>query len=231
MIHLKRIIRYLSMVFYSKIIYFKLRVKIHPTVYISKKTIFAGNNVIHNNANIVNSSLGYATYVGKNCIMPNVVLGSYCSIAGNVEVLPYTHPTSIHVSTHPAFFSLLKQAGFTFTKKQLFQEQLFFDKEKGINVKIGNDVWIGKNVLIMGGIEIGDGAIVAAGTILLKNVPPYAIVGGIPAKVIRYRFNEEQIRFLTKIKWWEKTPNWLSEHVELFSDIEKFCFTVNIDNE
>jgi acetyltransferase-like isoleucine patch superfamily enzyme len=222
--HLKRIVRYLLMVFYSKILFYKLRVKVHPTVYISKKTTFAGNNVIHSGVNIVNSILGHATYLGKNCIMPNVVIGSYCSIAGHVEVLPYTHPTSKYVSTHPAFFSLLKQAGFTYAEKQLFQEELFFDKEKGINVKIGNDVWIGANVLIIGGVEIGDGAVVAAGSIITKNVPNYAIVGGIPAKVIRYRFNEEQITFLSKIKWWKKTPKWLSEHAELFSDIENFCF-------
>lgn len=216
------------MVIYSKILFLKLQVKIHPTVFISKKTFFAGYNVIHNNVNIVNSSLGYASYVGKNCIMPNVVIGSYCSISGNVEVLPYTHPTSIHVSTHPAFFSLLKQAGFTFAKKQLFQEQLFFDKEKGVTVKIGNDVWIGSNVLILGGVEIGDGAIIAAGSIVLKNVPPYAIIGGVPAKVIKYRFHEEQVKFLSKIKWWDKSPNWLSEHAELFSNIENFISTQNI---
>jgi acetyltransferase-like isoleucine patch superfamily enzyme len=219
------------MAFYSKVIFLKLKVKIHPTVYISKKTIFGGYNVIHNNVNIVNSTLGYATYVGKNCLMPNVFIGSYCSISENVKVLPYTHPTSLHVSTHPAFFSLLKQSGFTFVKKQSFQEQLFFDKEKGVNVKIGNDVWIGSNVLIMGGVEIGDGAIVAAGSIVVKNVPPYAIMGGVPAKVIRYRFNEEQVKILSKIKWWYKSPNWLEENAELFTNIENFISTLNILNK
>lgn len=219
------------MVIYSKIVFFKRQVKIHPTVFISKKTVFAGYNVIHNNVNIVNSSLGYASYVGKNCIMPNVVIGSYCSISGNVEVLPYTHPTSIHVSTHPAFFSLLKQAGFTFAKKQLFQEQLFFDKEKGVNVKIGNDVWIGSNVLILGGVEIGDGAIIAAGSIVLKNVPTYAIIGGVPAKVIKYRFHEDQVKFLLKIKWWDKSPKWLAENAELFSNIENFISKLNTLNK
>lgn len=217
----KKIARYVFMLFYSKILLFKLNVKIKPTAYISKMTRFRGNNKIHNNVNIINSSLGFGTYLGENCNLPNTEIGSYCSIAANVKILPYTHPTSNLVSTHPAFFSLLKQAGFTYARKQLFEEELFFDKKSRINVKIGHDVWIGTNVLILGGVEIGNGAILAAGSIVTKNVPAYAIVGGIPAKVIRYRFEEDEIKFLNKIEWWEKSPQWLLKHSSLFLDIKK----------
>ena len=69
---------------------------------------------------------------------------------------------------------------------------------------IGNDVWIGLNATILDGVTIGDGAIVAAGAVVTKDVPPYAVVAGVPAKIIKYRFTESQIDFLLKFRWWEK---------------------------
>jgi acetyltransferase-like isoleucine patch superfamily enzyme len=227
---IKKRVRILLTYLYS--IYLKKnKIKIASSVYLNSKTIFGGCNIIHSNCTIVNTEVGFASYLGPNCILPNVIIGKYCSIASNVKVLPATHPTKTFVSSHPSFFSLLKQSGFTFVENQKFQEILYLYPKSTIHIKIGNDVWIGDDVKIIGGIEIGDGAIVAAGSIITKNVPPYAVMGGIPAKVIRYRFNEEQITFLSKIKWWEKDPNWLSEHSELFLDIEKFIYTLKINNE
>ena len=224
---IKKMIRYILTFFYSFILKRK-SVKIAYNIYFSKDTIFEGNNVINSNVNIINSSIGFGTYIGENCILPNLIIGSYCSLAQNIEVLPYTHPTTRYVSTHPSFFSILKQSGFTFVSKKSFEEELFFDRENGINAKIGNDVWIGANVKILGGLEIGDGSIIATGSIVTKNIPPYAIVGGVPAKVIRYRFNEEQIAYLLKLKWWEKDLTWLKNHSYLFCDIDELI--LKIDN-
>ncbi len=227
---IKKIIRILLTYLYS--LYLKKnKVKIASSVYLNSNTVFGGYNIIHSKCNILNAEVGFASYLGSNCILPNVIVGKYCSIASNVKVLPYAHPTKTFVSSHPSFFSLLKQSGFTYVENQKFQETLYLYPKSKIFVKIGNDVWIGEDVKIIGGVEIGDGAVIAAGSIITKSVPPFAIVGGIPAKVIRYRFNEKQITFLSKIKWWEKTPKWLSEHAELFSDIEKFVITIDIENE
>ena len=89
-------------------------------------------------------------------------------------------------------------------------------------VNIGNDVWIGDNVYILAGVKIGNGAIIAMGAVVTRDVEPYTIVGGVPAKVIRKRFNDEQIKKLEEIKWWNKSTDWILEHIEDFEDIEKF---------
>ena len=195
--------------FYLKKMY---NVKIKSNVIISKNTDFEGLNVIHSGVNIYDSSIGFASYIGNNTKLSNTQIGKYCSIAHEVELLESTHPTSGFASTHPAFFSLLKQSGFTFVNKQLFQEELFFDKKKNIKLKIGNDVWIGAKVIIIAGIEIGDGAIIGAGSIVTKNVPPYAIVVGVPAKIIKFRFDEATIDKLLKFKWWNKDKAWLENN-------------------
>lgn len=96
------------------------------------------------------------------------------------------------------------------------------NKWGGYSLIIGNDVWIGEGVRILSGIEIGDGAIIGTGALVTKNVEPYSIVGGVPAKEIKKRFSNEEIEFLKEFRWWNKDLKWLEENVELFSDIKKF---------
>ena len=84
---------------------------------------------------------------------------------------------------------------------------------------MGNDVWIGDGVKIMEGVTIADGTIVAAGANVVKDTEPYSIVGGNPARPIRYRFNEEQIKFLLDLKWWNKPENWIDEYAKYFDNI------------
>lgn len=102
-----------------------------------------------------------------------------------------------------------------------FQKISNFDDSVSKTV-IGNDVWIGANAIIPGGIDIGTGAIVAAGAVVVKSVPPYAIVGGNPAQIIRYRFSEVQIKFLLESEWWNWSLKEFFLRVDDFSDIEKF---------
>lgn len=112
------------------------------------------------------------------------------------------------------FYSTSKQCGVTFATDNVFKEYLK-------PLKIGNDVWIQQNVFICGGVEISDGAIVLAGAVVTKDVPPYAVVGGIPAKVIRFRYDEETIQFLLRIKWWNNDIEWFKKNWRLLNDINK----------
>lgn len=185
----------------------------------NRKTIFGGFNVIGKKTTIYNSIIGKCSYIGAYSNLSNCLIGSYCSIASNVKVIPYTHPTSSFISTSPVFFSTRKQCNISFVEDQLYEETLSIDNK---NVIIGNDVWIGENVLIKGGVIIGDGAIVAMGAVVCSNVPPYAIVGGVPARVIRYRFSEEEITKLLDFKWWNKDIEWVKLNAYKFGNISDF---------
>ena len=206
------------------VIYYRILKKCRVSFYsyLNSKTIFEGNNKICENSVVSSSYLGFASYLGANCSLGNCIIGRYCSIGSNVKLISSLHPTSIFVSTHPAFFSKAKQAGFTYVDKNLFDEHKYVDRKKHISVIIGNDVWIGNNVTILGGIRINDGAIIATGAVVSKDVKPFEIVGGVPAKHIKFRFNSEEIFFLNKIKWWNKSENWIRENVDLFKDISLF---------
>ena len=105
-----------------------------------------------------------------------------------------------------------------------------FNESKG-GVNIGNDCWIGQHVFIVGGVTIGDGAVVYAGAVVTKDVPPYAIVGGVPARIIRYRYDQETIDWLLRIKWWEHDIEWFEENWELLNDINKLKQYYHYDGE
>lgn len=187
---------------------------------VSKNTIFEGQNKI-GRGTIFGGQVGYASNVGEYCNM-TAQIGRYTSIGSWVHTLQFNHPTSGFVSTHPAFYSLLQQSGFTYVKEQKFQEMKCVDADNQFAVRVGSDVWIGSDVTLLGGVTIGDGAVVAAGAVVTKDVEPYTIVGGVPAKPIKKRFDEEEIRFLLETKWWDKDQAWISEHAELFQDLERF---------
>lgn len=183
-------------------------------------TTLSGKNKIGSKSIVVNSQVGQGSYLGQSCQFNQVSIGRYCSIGNNVRVITSTHPMNEFISTHPAFYSTMQQAGFTYVQNQKFDEYLFLNKST--SVSIGNDVWIGDDVMIMGGIEIGDGAVLAARALVTKNVGPYEIVGGLPAKLIRHRFSEEDVKYLLGIKWWDRPEEWIRDNAELFIDVEKF---------
>ncbi len=185
---------------------------------ISKKSCFEGANKIYSNSSF-SGSLGYGSYVGPFCSI-DCHVGRFTSIAPFVKTNSGVHPiTNPYATTCPMFFSTRKQCGYTFAKRAMFNEF------KG-NVVIGNDCWIGENVFIAGGVEIGDGAVVLAGATVVDDIPPYSVVGGVPAKIIRYRYDDETIKLLMDFKWWNRDLTWLRDNWELLCDINKLLLVI-----
>ena len=198
----------------------KINVSFGRKANISVNTIFEGQNRI-GNYSWFDGFMGYGSYIGDECSIL-AKIGKYCSIGHKVTVLTGTHPSHVFVSTNPVFFSLGKQNGTTYVQRQKFREKVYADEQHKYGTIIGNDVWIGYNATIMGGVTIGDGAIIASGALVRDNVKPYTIVAGQPAKVINKRFTEEQIEWLIEFRWWDKPLDWVKDHAEEFDNIERF---------
>lgn len=168
---------------------------------IDKNCKINSNCILENKCHILedsrlnNTEIARFSYVGRSCLIQNAKIGSFCSIANDVIAGLGTHPIS-YFSTSPLFYR--KKNTFNY---QVASEDLEFEEYKLI--RIGSDVWIGARAVILDGVEIGHGAIIAANSVVNKNVPPYSIVGGIPARVIRYRFTDDIIEKLLQEKWWE----------------------------
>ena len=137
---------------------------------------------------------------GIGRFLHNVSIGRYCSMAAGTWIAPHEHPVA-WLTTSPVSYGT---GAFRWASGMLGRPALpTGDYDNVRAVRIGNDVWIGSGVFIKGGVTIGDGAVVAAHAVVTKDVPPYAIVGGVPARVIRYRFDEATIRELQELRWWD----------------------------
>ncbi|MCD7962946.1 MAG: CatB-related O-acetyltransferase [Rikenellaceae bacterium] len=186
-------------------------------------SVFEGRNVIKENVRVIDSRIGEGTYISKNSELNKTSVGRYCSIADNVKVIVGKHPTEKFVSTYPSFYyDTREQLGFTFYDGRIPLYDIVDIVDGKFSVIIGNDVWIGSGVIITGGITIGDGAVIAAGSVVNKDVEPYSIVGGVPAKEIRKRYSPEVIEKLLSSKWWNRGYEWINNNRGKFTDIELF---------
>ena len=163
------------------------------------------------------NNIGRHTYFSCNIsiVSKETTIGSFCSIADGVLIGTTQHPTD-WLSTSPFQYNFAtdKIINLTNTKTKF---QKYIDGKKPVH--IGNDVWIGVNAIIKDGVTLGDGCIVGSSAVVTHDVPPYAIVGGIPAKIIKYRFSPEIIKELEKLKWWDLPDNKIAKLP--FNDIEK----------
>ena len=135
-----------------------------------------------------------------------IEIGNFCSLAHNVTINTDCGHNYKKISTFP-FTQIMGIGNDGCTHRG--------------GVKIGNDVWIGTGVILMPGIEIGDGAVIGAYSVVAKNIPPYAVVVGNPAKVIKYRFDEQKIKELLELKWWSKDDEWIKENIDWLTSEEK----------
>lgn len=144
------------------------------------------------------TTVGAYSYIGPGGEISGATIGRFCSIAPRAIIGPFEHPTD-WLSSHPFQFG--------HSRKFRFWDEAREFKHQKLSVKpgplIGNDVWIGDGAVILRGVKIGDGAVVAANAVVTKDVPPYAIVGGVPATLIRFRFNPATIATLLQIEWWK----------------------------
>lgn len=147
------------------------------------------------------------SYIGKCSIIHDTKIGKFCSISACCVIGLPGHPTN-HLSTSPIFTSPSNALGEHWVQEHVYKPE--------INVEIGNDVWIGYGAMIPNNIKVGDGAIVAAGAVVTKDVPAYAIVGGIPARVIKYRFSQEVIDRLLELQFWNRSEHEIKKNLEIF---------------
>lgn len=179
-----------------------------------KKNVVLGKHVkVYSKYQLMNVQIGDYSYISYNCNIHNTTIGRFCSIGQNFISGLGIHPTQ-SLSTSPVFYSTLKQSGFTFSRTNLIVESK--------PVVIGNDVFIGANVSILSGVIIGDGAIVASGAVVTKDVPPYAMVGGVPAKIIKYRFDNQTVHSLLEIQWWDFPTERMNSIVENLFTVDAF---------
>ncbi|MFT4847950.1 MAG: acetyltransferase-like isoleucine patch superfamily enzyme [Parvicella sp.] len=176
-------------------------------------SVLDGFNVLFQDVILVDSTLGEHTYIQKGSTICHAKIGKFCSIAANVTIGPGIHKID-SVSTHPAFY--LKD---TPLLKVFVKEDLFVPFKL---TTIGHDVWIGINAVLIDGVTIGTGAIIASGAVVTKDVPPYAIVGGVPAKVLRFRFGQIEIEKLLLSQWWMNTDEVLNKESRNYLDVINF---------
>ncbi len=148
-----------------------------------------------------NVTLGDYSYIAKNASISNCFIGKFCSIGPNLCCGMGVHPTN-GLSTSPMFYSTAKQNGNTLCLESKVEESKM--------TVIGNDVFIGANVTIIDGVRIGDGAIIGAGAVVTRDIPPYGIAMGVPARIKRFRFDQKTIERLLEKQWWNQGPEELA---------------------
>ena len=214
---IKRIAQSIYRTIYEMVILSKLQSKYPNCEFHSGAKIlnseFGNYNIVFENVLMDCCIIGDHTYVQKHTSIFNARIGKFCSIASGVSIGPGIHKVD-GVSTHPSFY--LKSTPL----KKTFIDIDSYEYSK--TTHLGHDIWIGERAILLDGVSIGTGAIIAAGSVVTKNVDSYSIVGGVPAKHIKYRFSQNEIELLLASEWWTLPDDWLMENYNLFSNIPEF---------
>ncbi len=193
--------------------------RIKSTGYISKSAMIkdswiSGNVVLNDNVQVIDDVRicgnviidSFSSVFGPNTQLyskiNSIKIGKFCSIARGVTFQEYNHRIS-NISTYMINSKFLKK-------------DIHSDIESKGDINICNDVWIGAHSVILSGVKIGNGSVISANSVVTKDIPPYAIVGGCPAKIIKFRFNKSTIELLERLQWWDKSVDWIFEHEDLF---------------
>jgi len=177
-------------------------------------SVFSGNISVGEHCKVLNAKLSgevhlgrYTSIAGEGTTISSqfneIEIGNFCSIASNCTMLEFNHPIS-------------KLSTFYINKHVFNEDSPANDRESKGPIKIGNDVWIGANVVILSGVKIGNGAIIGSNSVLTKDIPEYAVVGGVPAKLIKYRFEDNIIEKLLALKWWDWPIEKIRENAFIF---------------
>jgi acetyltransferase-like isoleucine patch superfamily enzyme len=165
------------------------------------------------NCTLAHATVGCYSYVGGNSVLLNCQVGRYCSIGPEVRIGLGLHPVDGVISTFPGFYSQNR------TTIRFYRDPRIQEYKRAV---VGHDVWIGARATVLDGVSVGDGAVVAAGSVVVKDVGAYTVVGGVPARLIKQRFSDEEIRELLDFAWWNRSSEFCREHGALFLDSARF---------
>lgn len=173
---------------------------------------------INEERSVVSVTLGEGSYLVQGMLefgrpQCHVLVGNYSSIAHGIKFIAGLNHDSHRVSTYPFYEAFEGIQG---------QNDNNYPESNHYQIVIGNDVWIGAHATILGGVRIGNGAVIGAGAVVAKDVPPYAVVVGNPAKVVKYRFEEATIDWLQKLRWWNWSPEKIKEYYPEMKNMETF---------
>jgi acetyltransferase-like isoleucine patch superfamily enzyme len=197
----------------------KGNIKIAYNANIGIKSVFEGMNKIEHDVSF-SGYMGYGSYISGHSEI-NGKIGRFCAIGPYVMSNTGRHPIyAPFASVSPAFYSLQKQNGWTFTNEQRYGEYAYADEKNKYGIIIGNDCWIGQGAFLKGGVKIADGAVIGAHAVVVHDIPPYAVAVGSPAKVKKYRYDEATINYLLKVQWWNQSIEWLRKNADALCDLQ-----------